>query len=113
MRTLRHHHPADHGRGARRVRGGMPRRPGGIAKAADCPIYRAERLAGSRHGANNVGNTEHNMRGDPGVIEFLNKALRHELTAVNQYWLHYRLLDNWGYRSLAKQWRKESIEEMQ
>jgi bacterioferritin len=53
------------------------------------------------------------MRGDPGVIEFLNKALRHELTAVNQYWLHYRLLDNWGYKALAKQWRKESIEEMQ
>jgi len=52
------------------------------------------------------------MRGDPGVIEFLNKALRHELTAVNQYWLHYRLLDNWGYRALGKQWRKESIEEM-
>ncbi|MBV8754445.1 MAG: bacterioferritin [Hyphomicrobiales bacterium] len=53
------------------------------------------------------------MRGDPGVIDFLNKALRHELTAVNQYWLHYRLLDNWGYRALAKQWRKESIEEME
>ena len=52
------------------------------------------------------------MKGDPGVIEFLNKALRHELTAVNQYWLHYRLLDNWGYRALAKQWRKELIEEM-
>jgi bacterioferritin len=58
-------------------------------------------------------NMERSMRGDPGVIEFLNKALRHELTAVNQYWLHYRLLDNWGYRTLAKQWRKESIEEMQ
>ncbi|HML14638.1 MAG TPA: bacterioferritin [Xanthobacteraceae bacterium] len=53
------------------------------------------------------------MRGDPGVIEFLNKGLRHELTAINQYWLHYRLLDDWGYRALAKQWRKESIEEMQ
>ncbi|MGH6672603.1 MAG: bacterioferritin [Xanthobacteraceae bacterium] len=53
------------------------------------------------------------MRGEPGVLEFLNKGLRHELTAINQYWLHYRLLDNWGYRSLAKQWRKESIEEMQ
>jgi bacterioferritin len=50
------------------------------------------------------------MRGEPGVIDHLNKALRHELTAVNQYWLHYRLLENWGYRSLAKQWRKESIE---
>ncbi len=53
------------------------------------------------------------MRGEPGVIDYLNKALRHELTAINQYWLHYRLLDNWGYKSLAKQWRKESIEEMQ
>ena len=53
------------------------------------------------------------MRGDPKVIEYLNKALRHELTAVNQYWLHYRLLDNWGYKILAKIWRKESIEEVQ
>jgi bacterioferritin len=53
------------------------------------------------------------MRGEPGVVDYLNKALRHELTADNQYWLHYRLLDNWGYKSLAKQWRKESIEEMQ
>jgi bacterioferritin len=53
------------------------------------------------------------MKGEPGVLDFLNKGLRHELTAINQYWLHYRLLDNWGYKSLAKQWRKESIEEMQ
>src|SRR5580765_3487453 len=53
------------------------------------------------------------MKGDAKVVEFLNKALRHELTAVNQYWLHYRLLDNWGYKDLAKQWRKESIEEME
>jgi bacterioferritin len=53
------------------------------------------------------------MRGEPGVLDYLNKGLRHELTAINQYWLHYRLLDNWGYRSLAKQWRKESIEEME
>ena len=52
------------------------------------------------------------MRGEPTVIDYLNKALRHELTAVNQYWLHYRLLDNWGYKALAKRWRKESIEEM-
>jgi bacterioferritin len=53
------------------------------------------------------------MKGDAKVVEYLNKALRHELTAVNQYWLHYRLLDNWGYRDLAKKWRKESIEEME
>ena len=53
------------------------------------------------------------MRGDPGVIEFLNKGLRHELTAINQYWLHYRLLANWGLLEMAKVWRKESIEEME
>ena len=53
------------------------------------------------------------MRGEPKVIDYLNKALRHELTAVNQYWLHYRILDNWGYKDLAKVWRKESIEEME
>jgi bacterioferritin len=53
------------------------------------------------------------MKGDPKVIEYLNKGLRSELTAVSQYWLHYRLLDNWGYRELAKKWRKESIEEME
>jgi bacterioferritin len=53
------------------------------------------------------------MKGDTRVVEFLNKGLRHELTAVNQYWLHYRLLHHWGFLDLAKQWRKESIEEME
>jgi bacterioferritin len=53
------------------------------------------------------------MQGDARVIEYLNRGLRSELTAINQYWLHYRLLDNWGYKELAKKWRKESIEEME
>ena len=53
------------------------------------------------------------MQGDAKVIEYLNKALRHELTAINQYWLHYRFLDNWGLLDMAKVWRKESIEEME
>ncbi|MBX9741462.1 MAG: bacterioferritin [Beijerinckiaceae bacterium] len=53
------------------------------------------------------------MKGDAKVIEYLNRGLRSELTAINQYWLHYRLLDNWGYKELAKKWRAESIEEMQ
>ena len=53
------------------------------------------------------------MQGDPKVIEYLNRGLRHELTAINQYWLHYRLLHNWGLLEMAKAWRKESIEEMQ
>jgi len=52
------------------------------------------------------------MQGDPRVIEYLNRGLRHELAAINQYWLHYRLLDNWGYRDLARKWRGESMEEM-
>jgi bacterioferritin len=53
------------------------------------------------------------LKGDPKVIEYLKAGLRHELTAVNQYWLHYRLLDHWGYKALAKHWRRESIEEME
>jgi bacterioferritin len=52
------------------------------------------------------------MKGDPKVIEFLNRGLRSELTAINQYWLHYRMLDDWGYKDLAKKWRAESVEEM-
>ena len=53
------------------------------------------------------------MQGDPKVIDYLNNGLRHELTSINQYWLHYRLLANWGLLEMAKVWRKESIEEME
>ena len=53
------------------------------------------------------------MQGKKEVIDILNDALKHELGAVNQYWLHYRMLDNWGFTKLAKKERKESIEEMQ
>jgi bacterioferritin len=52
------------------------------------------------------------MKGDPKVIELLNEALKNELTATNQYWLHYRLLDNWGVKKLAEFERSESIDEM-
>ncbi|HEX2794581.1 MAG TPA: bacterioferritin [Croceicoccus sp.] len=52
------------------------------------------------------------MKGDAKVIEYLNKALTNELTAVNQYWLHYRMLDNWGIARLADFERHESIDEM-
>ena len=52
------------------------------------------------------------MKGDGQVIELLNEALKNELTAVNQYWLHYRLLDNQGLKKLAEFERHESIDEM-
>jgi bacterioferritin len=52
------------------------------------------------------------VKGDAKVIEYLNRGLRSELTAINQYWLHYRLFDNWGFKDLASKWREESIEEM-
>jgi bacterioferritin len=52
------------------------------------------------------------VKGDAKVIEFLNEALKNELTAVNQYWLHYRLLDHWGVYKLAQFERHESIDEM-
>ncbi len=52
------------------------------------------------------------MKGDPKVIEFLNGVLKGELTAVNQYWLHYRLLDDLGITKLADYERHESIDEM-
>jgi len=52
------------------------------------------------------------MKGDGKVIDYLNRALRSELTAVSQYWLHYRLQEDWGYGRLAAKSRAESIEEM-
>ena len=52
------------------------------------------------------------MKGDIKVIEFLNQALTNELTAINQYWLHYRVLHHWGVRKLAEYERHESIDEM-
>ncbi|MBN8726959.1 MAG: bacterioferritin [Xanthomonadales bacterium] len=52
------------------------------------------------------------MKGDPKVIEHLNKALYNELTAINQYFLHYRMYKHWGYEELAEHEYKESIDEM-
>jgi bacterioferritin len=52
------------------------------------------------------------MRGDQEIIELLNEVLTAELTAVNQYFLHAKMMDNWGYRRLAHHTRDESIDEM-
>ena len=52
------------------------------------------------------------MKGDAKAIEHLNKAQGNELIAINQYFLHYRMYDNWGYKELAEHEYKESIDEM-
>jgi bacterioferritin len=53
------------------------------------------------------------MKGDPKVIDYLNAALRSELTAISQYWLHFRLQEDWGYGHIAAKSRAESLEEME
>jgi len=52
------------------------------------------------------------MKGNPKVIEQLNRALREELTAINQYFVHAEMCENWGYSKLAKYIKKQSIDEM-
>ena len=52
------------------------------------------------------------MKGDPAIIEAINEVLTAELTAINQYFIHHKMCENWGYERLAKKKREESIEEM-
>ena len=52
------------------------------------------------------------MRGDAKVIEALNDVLTSELTAINQYFIHHKMCENWGYERLSKKKREESIDEM-
>ena len=52
------------------------------------------------------------MQGEPAIIEAMNEVLTAELTAINQYFIHHKMSENWGYERLAKKKREESIEEM-
>jgi bacterioferritin len=52
------------------------------------------------------------MKGDPAIIDLLNEVLTNELTAINQYFLHSRMVENWGYERLHAKFREESIDEM-
>ncbi len=52
------------------------------------------------------------MKGDHDILELLNELLSHELTAINQYFIHHKMLEDWGYERLSKKKREESIEEM-
>jgi bacterioferritin len=60
-----------------------------------------------------ISRKEANVKGDAKVIAILNEVLKAELTAINQYFLHAEMCENWGYEKMAKHTRKESIEEMQ
>jgi bacterioferritin len=52
------------------------------------------------------------MKGDPEILDALNSLLTAELTAINQYYIHYKMCENWGYQRLAAHAREESMEEM-
>jgi bacterioferritin len=52
------------------------------------------------------------VQGDPEIIEFLNEVLTAELTAINQYFVHAKMCENWGFERLAKKIREESLDEM-
>jgi bacterioferritin len=74
--------------------------------AAGTYIRRSPQRAASANGK------ERRMKGDRAVVDLLNEVLTNELTAVNQYFLHARMVENWGYERLYKKFREESIGEM-
>jgi bacterioferritin len=76
--------------------------PGGASALGSCPI--ADRAMTARYNLS--------MKGKPRVIAELNRALREELTAINQYFIHAEMCENWGYERLSKEIKMQSIGEM-
>jgi bacterioferritin len=92
---------------------------GGVAVAAAIPdgstlvlARRTRTVVTKLRGAQTPSRPEHDMKGDPAIIDLLNEVLTNELTAVNQYFLHARMVENWGYERLYEKLRGQSIEEM-
>jgi bacterioferritin len=75
-------------------------------------MTRAEGLYGALRPASRIWHTPRAMKGNPKVLEELNKALREELTAINQYFVHAEMCENWGYDKLSEYIKKQSIGEM-
>jgi bacterioferritin len=76
-----------------------------LALVTDGPISPAARSIAASH-------EEVAVKGNPKIIDILNEVLTNELTAINQYFLHARMCENWGYERLYKKVRDESIDEM-
>ena len=77
-----------------------------------CAERSADAVRAVQYGDGMIGRRERTVKGDKKVIEYLNEQLTAELTAINQYFLHAKMQENWGYTKLAAYTRSESIDEM-
>jgi bacterioferritin len=85
----------------------------GCGKQCGCCVAQVrEVMIETLAGQGSTASREQSMKGDPKVIEFLNRVLRNELTAINQYFLHSRMFKDWGLDGLGDYEFQESVDEM-